>query len=225
MTQFHEGPSFTFTHPLKEMLAFFSWHCKLVLLSKILFPISYFPFSWFKSIRLSGVGLCVHEFPYLVPRYCWLEAHESISIFTTLPFRLHQTAPMGKFKKEVGTLHSSQPTGAALLSTGWCTKTSHTAHPPHFLLTAIYCYLFIMGRGEGGNIHPDRLPITRKYHYSGKLNTSSMMAIKQHTSYWFSNSKPSVTFIIALRSTPLVTVLLDVGNNYCHQFMDGSSFH
>lgn len=34
---------------------------------------------------------------------------------------------------------------AAPLSTGWCTKTSHTAHPPHILLTAIYYYSFIRG--------------------------------------------------------------------------------
>lgn len=61
-------------------------------------------------MRLSGVGLCAHEFAYLVPQYCWLEAHESISIFTTLLFRLHQTAQTGMFGKEVGTLHPSQPT-------------------------------------------------------------------------------------------------------------------
>lgn len=54
-------------------------------------PLSYFPFfSWFKSIRLSGVGLYVHEFTYLVPQCCWLEAHQSIGIFTTPLFRLHQ---------------------------------------------------------------------------------------------------------------------------------------
>lgn len=107
---------------------FFSWDCKLVLLSTILFPISYFPlFSWCQSIWLSGVGLCVHEFAYLVPQYCWLEAHESINIFTTPLFRLHHTHQTGVFGKELGTLHPSQPTELHPLAQADARK-PHTQH-------------------------------------------------------------------------------------------------
>lgn len=39
---------------------------------------------------------------------------------------------------------------AAPLSTGGCTKTSHTARPAHFQLTALYYYSFIRGGFGGG---------------------------------------------------------------------------
>lgn len=94
----------------RKRLHFFSWDCKLDLLFTILFPISCFPFfSWFKSIRLSGGGLCSYKFTYLVPQYCWLEAHESISIFATRLFLLHQTLQADVHRNEAGTVHPFPP--------------------------------------------------------------------------------------------------------------------
>lgn len=91
----------------RKRLQFFPWYCKLDLLFTILFPISYFPFfSWFKSIQLSGGG---HKFTYLVPQYCWLEEHESISIFATRLFLLHQTVQADVHRKKVETVHPFPP--------------------------------------------------------------------------------------------------------------------
>lgn len=92
--QFHEGPSFTFTRPLKKF--------------SFLFPISSSSHgsSPYSSVMATSAQC---EFTYLVPQCCRLQAHDSISIFTMRLFHLHHTVQAATFKKGVGSVHPSQP--------------------------------------------------------------------------------------------------------------------
>lgn len=199
---------------LHFFLGIANWSCSPQ--SSFLFPIS--PSSHGASPYGSVVSACV-----CMNLHIWCHSivglkHTSLSTYLPLHCFVYITlirqGCSGR-KWEPSTLPTHW---AAALSTGWCTKTSHTARPAHFQLTALYFYSFIRGGlGGQGNIQTGCQSLKNNI-TPEKLNTSSQTAIKRHTSYWVSNSEPSVTFIIALRSTSLLTVLVDIGNNYCHQF-------
>lgn len=83
---------------------------------------------------------------------------------------------------------------------------------------------------EVGNDHPSRPAETHPRLVANHSKTSLMVENEhiQHDnnqttakSNWVSNSETSVSFITALRSTLLVTVLFHAGNSYCHQFHVG----
>lgn len=209
---------------LHFFLGIVNWSCSPQ--SSFLFPIS--P----SSHGSSPYSIVVSASAYM-NLHIWCHSivglkNTSLSAYLPLHYSIYIKLTVGDLRKGNG-----NPLPLSLLSctpiTGWCKKNVTHSTPTQFPVNC-HLLLFIHQSGGGGGKTQTCCQSLENIITSGKLNTSSMTAIKQHTSYWVSTSKPSVAFNIALKSTSLVIVVLDVGNNYCHQFScgnknDGGSFH